>query len=964
MKIGSRLILAFGVSIFITIIAGSFVMSKMKTLADLTESMYDHPLAVSNSVRDIKADIIAMHRSMKDIALAENIEQINEVASIVNQYEQQVYYNFEIVNDRFLGNISEVRYSQQVFSNWKVIRQEVIELSRQNRKTEAANITRGTGAQHVEYMMNEIEGLIIIAATKAESFLNNAKRERNKALYTTGSLLLTIIIFGLFSALFITHSIVYPLGIIVGKIKNLSHGSLTGNINIYRKDEIGELADSFRGLQQDISQRAQILEQIALGDFSSDIPPRSENDDIGKSFFAMTSSLKTTTAKLNSSEQRFTNLMISVPIGIAVTTINGRVIEANNAIIEMFGFDSKKEFISYPVINYYYNPKDRERFINAHTKGLVKNFELQVKRKDGSYFWGSVTSITQKTEKYGTLFINSFIDISERIESDILIKESNEQFQLLFKSANDAIFIHHLNTENKFSNFVEVNDVACNSLGYSRNELLKLSPYDITYADPMKISKILNNILTNGGDTFETIHIAKNGEKIPVEMSSFMVDLKGKSTIISIARDVTERKKAEKALLKEGVFVALLQRIAVTANESTTIEEAMQVCLNEVCTLMEWPVGHVYMASANDPELLQPTKICHMENYEKFSSFREATTQSIFKSGEGLPGKIMASKKPSWITDVNNDPDFIRFKLVKNLGVKAAFGFPVLLGTEVVAVLEFFAVTEAEPDNKLLEVMANIGQQLGRVVERSRAEKKLKVTTLEAESANKAKSIFLANMSHELRTPLNAILGFSQILQMDKENLNAQQLDNVGYIRESGEHLLEMVSDILDLSKIESGKMEIDKKTFDLKSMLLQFSATIQSLTDKKNLKLEVDIDTNMGMINADEKRIKEVLYNLLSNAIKFTETGKNVGIKAWNKNSLSVIEIWDEGVGIAEEDIPKIFDPFEQVGKAKKGDFKGTGLGLAITKKLVEAHGGTISVKSDHGNGSRFRISIPVAVG
>ena len=157
MKIGTRLGIAFGFSILITIIVGTFVMFEMQTLADLTESMYDHPLAVSNSVRDIKADIIAMHRSMKDVALAENIEQIDEAAAIVNQYEQQVYSNFDIVFDRFLGDISEVKYAQQLFSEWKVIREEVIELSRQNRKIEAVEITKGKGARHVEYMMNEIE---------------------------------------------------------------------------------------------------------------------------------------------------------------------------------------------------------------------------------------------------------------------------------------------------------------------------------------------------------------------------------------------------------------------------------------------------------------------------------------------------------------------------------------------------------------------------------------------------------------------------------------------------------------------------------------------------------------------------------------------------------------------------------------------------------------------------------------
>ncbi|HEB32671.1 MAG TPA: PAS domain-containing hybrid sensor histidine kinase/response regulator [Spirochaetes bacterium] len=231
-----------------------------------------------------------------------------------------------------------------------------------------------------------------------------------------------------------------------------------------------------------------------------------------------------------------------------------------------------------------------------------------------------------------------------------------------------------------------------------------------------------------------------------------------------------------------------------------------------------------------------------------------------------------------------------------------------------------------------------------------------------AEAANKAKSIFLANMSHELRTPLNSILGFSQVLEMEPDDLTEDQLEYLGYIKTSGYHLLEMVNDILDLSKIEAGKFEIEKKPFSLGSMLSRLPLTIKSLASKKKIKLELNISPEVDLVTADEVRIKQVLYNLLSNAVKFTGSGKRIGIDACVKDCTAIIEVWDEGIGIREEDRDRVFEPFVQVGGAESGKPEGTGLGLAISRRLVNAHGGYISVKANNGPGSRFTVMLPGA--
>jgi len=181
-------------------------------------------------------------------------------------------------------------------------------------------------------------------------------------------------------------------------------------------------------------------------------------------------------------------------------------------------------------------------------------------------------------------------------------------------------------------------------------------------------------------------------------------------------------------------------------------------------------------------------------------------------------------------------------------------------------------------------------------------EQRLLDSTIEAEKANRAKSEFLANMSHELRTPLNAILGFSQILEMQSvDTLSDKHREYLKYIRDSGNHLLEMVNDILDLSKIEAGKIEINRKPFDCGMMLKRSPSTVKSLAHQKELHLDIDISPDIGYLNGDEVRLKQVIFNLLSNAIKFTPPGKNIGIRGYGDGDWVVITVWDEGIGVPE---------------------------------------------------------------
>ncbi len=181
-------------------------------------------------------------------------------------------------------------------------------------------------------------------------------------------------------------------------------------------------------------------------------------------------------------------------------------------------------------------------------------------------------------------------------------------------------------------------------------------------------------------------------------------------------------KKVNEQLQRETQFVELHKDIAVASNETRAIEDAMVYCLKRICAHTGWPVGHLYLSSESSPHRLEPTPIWYLEYPERFATFREITEATPFDPGVGLPGRVLADQKPAWIIDVTQDPNFPRAKLAKNIGVKAGFAFPILIGKEIVGVMEFFSAQAAEPDSEMLEIMAQVGTQLGRVIERKRAE--------------------------------------------------------------------------------------------------------------------------------------------------------------------------------------------------------------------------------------------------
>ena len=240
----------------------------------------------------------------------------------------------------------------------------------------------------------------------------------------------------------------------------------------------------------------------------------------------------------------------------------------------------------------------------------------------------------------------------------------------------------------------------------------------------------------------------------------------------------------------------------------------------------------------------------------------------------------------------------------------------------------------------------------------------LHIENVRLESASKAKSEFLAGMSHELRTPLNAVIGFAQLMKEGiSGDLNEKQMRFANNILTSGNHLLELINDILDLSKVEAGKIELVIERMSVPETIKEALVLIKEKAQKRNTMLKTELDPELEFLEADKLRFKQIIFNLLSNAVKFCrEEGGTVAIRTKKEGDMAAIKVEDNGIGIKEENLGKLFQKFEQIDPGVTSKYGGTGLGLAITKQLVELHGGTITVESRYGEGSTFTFKLPIS--
>ncbi len=643
------------------------------------------------------------------------------------------------------------------------------------------------------------------------------------------------------------------------------------------------------------------------------------------------------------------------------------------------------------------------------------------------------------------------------------------KYRALFDGINDAAFVHPFKA-NGFGKFVEVNEVALKKMGYTREELLDLSPADISSSYDVEIQGSLQGrslFEKDGYSVFEATHITKSGKKIPVEVSSSIFIYEGEKYILSVARDISDRKKSEAELAKLSTAVSQSPALIVITGLDGAIEyvnpkveeitgyrkfeligENLRILKSglhtsdlykeiwdaitkgeswrgEICNKKK--NGELYWESALispvfnsrgvitnyikvaenitqqkykeqiqkviyyiSNAVLSSTDVKHFANVVKSelstlidttnyyialynnetntftlaTHFDEKDDFKTFSADKTLTGYVLKTKKTLLAThDIKNKLVASGEVELQGADSKVWLGIPLLIDDEAIGVLAVQNYKSAnafsKSDVEMLEIISN---QISISINRKKKEEELVAALEKAQESERLKTAFLANMSHEIRTPMNGILGFTSLLK-EADFSEAEKSEFINNISASGERLLNTVNDLVNISKIEAGQMEVRKTMVSLNRLLKELYLFFKPEADNKGLGLKLFLPQDELRTFSDEAKLHGILTNLIKNAIKFTLEGAiSFGYQLDQDDMSRQIEFFveDTGIGIPANKQQIIFDRFVQADIEDTRVFEGSGLGLSISKAYAEMLDGSLTVQSEEGKGSKFILTIP----
>ncbi len=562
--------------------------------------------------------------------------------------------------------------------------------------------------------------------------------------------------------------------------------------------------------------------------------------------------------------------------------------------------------------------------------------EIQMNNKAGQKRWYlHHIKLLLDEDKNIEGFLQSFRDITEIKQASLKIEEKEKKLNSIFNNSADAIMIHSLDGK-----FIEINELACKRLGYTRKEMFQLSLQDIdSHKFAPLIPKRIKMLKRLGRNVFETEHVTKSGQVIPAEVNAKIVDYNDEKVILCIIRDITNRKKAEKALkASESKFRLLAQNIA------------------DVVWVFKPNIKKYTYVSPAIKQLLG-----YAENELKKLNLRQLMNkETLFRVAE-LYKKRMKSflEKPFNTHQFCDEYELIRKDKTK-IWTEVTTNFIINVDKELEIVGVVRDISARKKDEMELKKRT---QEIEMAYEMlTKNHKTIENQKNELQELNATKDKFFSIIAHDLKNPFNQLLGFSRLLVENHRSYDAEKRDIfLQYIFDAGQQAFDLLNNLLEWSRSQTGRINYNPEVINLFNLSKKWQSIHTPLANQKPVQLYFDILSDIN-VKADKNMLNTIMRNLISNAIKFTPRNGKILVKAIQKNDLlAYISVADTGVGIASEDIPKLFRI--DVSHSTKGtnDEGGTGLGLILCKEFIEKNNGKITVESQENKGSTFSFTLPL---
>jgi len=647
--------------------------------------------------------------------------------------------------------------------------------------------------------------------------------------------------------------------------------------------------------------------------------------------------------------------------GVLVTDVMGKIEDVNESAVRLFGYSGHDDLVGRSTMELVARSSwsrlsgDLRQTIESG-RGSVAEYTMV--RQDGSFFDAEYTAALLWDEDGVPRGIVSITrDITERKQDRLEIA----RFRALAENAVDAIMMTDFAGQVTYAN-----PAAAQLFGYVVGPAgIVGRPLTDLWTQPDVTMLLMEVLPAAGGDGWqgEVTQVRQDGTQFDASLTFFSVmGEQGRPvSAATIVRDITGRIQAEAALRRFTVQLRTAADVSAQVNailDPTALLEAVVPLVQERFSVYHL---HVYTLDVERNQL-----VMQVGSGEAGRIMRQRGHGIRLDREPSLVALAARTQETVVVDDVTLSASYMPNPLLPD--TRSEVAIPLLVGDQLVGVLDVQDDQPGRFGQNEVDALRTLAGQIAIALQNARSFEAIELAAERLREVDRLKSEFLANMSHELRTPLNSILGYAEVMLMGIDGeLNAEMHEDVTAIFENGQHLLKLINDILDLTKIEAGRMQITTAPVDVLQALEQATSHNQGLLlkDPKPVTLTVAAPTDLPTITVDPMRFAQVLNNLVSNAIKFTDKGEvSLSAEYDGERDSVVIDVQDSGVGIAKEDIPKLFQRFRQVDGSSTRRAEGSGLGLAISKHLVEMHGGDLTVVSEVGVGSTFTILLPVGAG